>query len=320
VEILTALSAHVDTLGNQAKEKIEQRLKEFEADLLEKFATDQAADVNAFHDPDFLAATLDAQKAYSRSGDADLKKALTDLVAQRSKVVDRNRLSLTLNDAIQKVGYIPESDLNAMSLMFLFQNAQNNGIYDIEGLARNLDETAIPLLNDISTSQSAFDYLSAHGCVMNVAGGFTRSSAMEVLSAKYTSIISKGSTEANLREKFDDYDMLKQRGLIIPSPYDSGLEIFSISGPQLNRIFAENALFGDYLSPYDEVSMANMPSTEEFISIMTPKIPQIRKLMSVYDEPTIRNSRLSSIGIALAHANLAKGPFKDVDLSIWIKP
>lgn len=166
VEILAALSSHVETLGNVAKQEIEERLKAFEASVLERFATDETTRSDAFREPDFLAATLDAQKAYARSGDDGLRNVLTDLIAQRSKIEERSRLSLTLNDAIAKVGSIPEPDLNALSLMFLFQNVLNNGISNLQGLAQFLSETAVPLLSNISTSESAVNYLAAHGCLV----------------------------------------------------------------------------------------------------------------------------------------------------------
>lgn len=320
VEILAALSSHVETLGNSAKVEIEERLKAFEAGVLTRFATDNTTRSEAFCEPDFLAATLDAQKAYARSGDDGLREVLTDLIAQRSKIAERSRLSLTLNDAISKVGSIPEPDLNALSLIFLFQNVQNDAIGNIDGLAQFLSATAVPLLSNISTSESAANYLTAHGCLIPPSGISTQRGALGILSQRYGSRIAKGVTEEALRAKFSDYDLLAYKNLIINSPYGNDLKVFSVSGPRLEVVLPEVGVFGDYSSRYAELTEDAQPSEEEFKQVMAIHLPEIGDLLEKYCQPTIQNSRLTSIGIALAHANLAKGPLCDVDLSLWIKP
>lgn len=320
VEILSALSAHVETLGNVAKAQIEDRLKTFEASVLERFATDGTTRSEAFRDPDFLAATLDAQKAFARSGDEGLREVLTDLVAQRSKIAERSRLSLTVNDAIAKVGSIPQSDLNTLSMIFTFQNVQNNGLVDIQHLAYFFSSVCLPLLDNISTSESAANYLAAHGCIIPPSGIAVQTEALGILSQRYGAIIAKGVSEDDLRDKFADYDLLQQKGLIVDSPYGNGQKVFAVSGPQLETILPQFGIYGEYSERYKELTSGSQPSGDELQGVMNAHLPRISEIMETYNKPTIKNSRLTSIGIALAHANLAKGPLRDVDLSIWIKP
>lgn len=319
-EILSALSTHVDALGNVARAQIEERLKTFETGVLERFATDGTTRSEAFREPDFLAATLDAQKAFARSGDEGLREVLTDLVAQRSKIAERSRLSLTLNDAIAKVGSIPVSDLNALSMIFVFQNVQSNGLTNVKELADFLSRVCLPLLDNISTSDSAANYLAAHGCLIPPSSIATQMDALEILSHRYGEIITKGVSESDLRSKFPDYDDFLLKGLIVDSPYGNGHKIFTISGPQLDATLPLFGIYGNYSERYKEVSSGSQPSVGEFQGVMNAHLPRVSEIMEIYNEPIIRNSRLTSIGIALAHANLAKGPLRDVDLSIWIKP
>jgi hypothetical protein len=53
--------------------------------------------------------------------------------------------------------------------------------------------------------------------------------------------------------------------------------------------------------------------------VIAAHLPEIGGIVEIYDRPNIQDSQLTSIGIALAHANLSNGPLRDVDLSIWIK-
>ena len=320
VEILSALSGHVETLGNVARAQIEDRLRKFEAGILERFAADSMTRSDAFREPDFLAATLDAQKAFARSGDEGLREVLTDLVAQRSKIAERSRLSLTLNDAIAKVGSIPESDLNALSMIFAFQNVQINGLANMQQLADSLSRICLPLLDNISTSESAANYLAAHGCLIPPSGIAVQSDALGILSQRYGSIIAKGIPEADLRREFVDYDQLHLRGLIVDSHYGNGHKIFSVCGPMLESVLQHFGIFGEYSERYNRLTSGAQPSEDEFQGAMKSFVPRISDILETYNQHTIRNSRLTSIGIALAHANLAKGPLRDSDLSIWIRP
>jgi hypothetical protein len=319
-EILTALSSHVETLERGAHVKIEARLKTFKDDLIERFATDDNTRAEAFRDPDFLAATLDAQKAYARSGDDGLRKMLTDLVAQRSKIEKRSRLSLSLNDAIAKVGSIPEADLNMLTLIFLFQNVQNSGLSNLPSLAEFMSSAVVPLLSNVSKSDSAVSYLAAHGCVLAPTRIASQMNALALLLRDYSSIIKKGATEEALRAKFDDYDVLVARGLVVNSPYGNDLKVFSHSGPNLEGILVSSGISGKYADDYNELTKDANPSVEEFKPVFALHLPVLNDILETYDHPNIRDSRLTSIGIALAHANLAKGRFRDADLSEWIKP
>lgn len=319
-EILSALAIHVETLGRHGKEAIENRLREFESSIIERFANDAAAQTEAFLEPDFLAATLDAQRAYARSGDSDLRDVLIDLIVQRSKNKDRSRLSLTLNDAIQKVGSIPQADLNAMSLMFVFQNAQSQGIGNLAQLAAFLASLAVPISKDISSSKSAFDYLSAHGCVVTSPGIITYPSAMQIILDRYGAAVAKGLPEASMRSAFSNYDALMCVGLVVDSPYGGELKTFSYCGPDLDKRLAERLILGDYYERYRSLTKDFLPSEEEFIGAISEMLPEAQQILNAYDAPPLRNTSLTSIGIALAHANLARGPLREVDLSIWIHP
>lgn len=319
VEILSALSSHVNTLVSSTREEMEGRLKSLEESIIERFATDSTTRAEAFRDPDFLAATLDAQKAFARSGEDGLKTMLTDLVAQRSKNTSRNRLTLTLNDAIQKVGSIPQSDLNTLSLIFLLKNVKHNGLVNLEGLAEFLSDSATSLLDDVSISESAFNYLAAHGCLLPLGIG-EYSSALEFLIKTYGQLVTKGETEENFRNVFSDYDILTWAGLIVDSPYGRGLKRFSIAGSEMAKILGQIGVFGDHAERYATLVASAMPSKEEFIEVMSVHFPRVDDFLSIYNETVFRSSRLTSIGIALAHANLKTSPFLETDLSVWITP
>ncbi|SDZ62791.1 hypothetical protein SAMN05444004_1442 [Jannaschia faecimaris] len=141
-----------------------------------------------------------------------------------------------------------------------------------------------------------------------------------VLLERYGPLLSKGAAEEDLRVEFADYDSLAAIGLIVNSPYGRGLKAFSMDGPDLDAKLATDGLSGSYRERYSKVTASARPSEEELKAILDPHFFNLSKFLTVYDIPNIRNSSLTSIGIALAHANLSKGgAFSGIPLSVWIK-
>ena len=58
---------------------------------------------------------------------------------------------------------------------------------------------------------------------------------------------------------------------------------------------------------------------EELISKLTPALPDAQRIFDVYEKGGFRGMSLTSVGIAIAHANLRRVSEFDADLSIWIK-
>lgn len=321
VEIFEAVQRSVSLYTEQSKSIIEERLEKFRNNLIKEFSETRSGKIEAFSDPDFQGALLDAQKAVARSGDESLENVLVGLVSKRSTCEKRDRLCLTLNDAISKVGSIPEPDLNTLSLIFIIKEVQQTGVFGIEGLSGFYSKIGAPLLSNISTSKSAINYLGAHNCIVPPSGIGDYKKMLGVLLERYGPLFSKGASEEDFRAEFVDYDNLSARGLIVDSPYGGGLKTFSINGDTLDAHLATYGLFGSYRERYSRLKGNARPSEEELKGVLGRYFFNLNQFVTVYDDPNIRNSSLTSIGIALAHANLSKWVmFPNVPLSVWIKP
>lgn len=63
----------------------------------------------------------------------------------------------------------------------------------------------------------------------------------------------------------------------------------------------------------------DFPTDQELFLRATEAVaPKMRDLLSTFDQTNIRNSLLTSTGIALAYARLSNGIFKNLDLRNWI--
>jgi hypothetical protein len=94
-----------------ARQIADDRMKDFETVLLARANDPSVMRSEAFKDPDFQYLLGRAQHAYARSGDHQLRDTLIDLIARRSREEDRTRLSLTLNEAVEKAAVLTKTNL-----------------------------------------------------------------------------------------------------------------------------------------------------------------------------------------------------------------
>jgi len=83
-------------------------------------------------------------------------------------------------------------------------------------------------------------------------------------------------------------------------------------------VFSHLGFFGDHAERYLKIARENLPERDSFIRKAERDCPSIRNFMDLYDQPQVRNATLTSIGIALAHANLPKEISARAPLSVWV--
>lgn len=317
LEILDAVSTQVSRLSEVATKSIDERLTYFKESILDRFQNDRSARPGAFAEPDFQAALLDAQKAYARSGDDGLHGVLVDLIAERSKQETRNRLTLTLNDAIQKSSSITEEDFAALSLIFAMKHGG--------GILNNLDELVNyflkfldPFLDLAPKNLTSYAYLESHGC-LTLSMVAMHNSYFELLKIGYPGVVTKGLTVDEMSAHLPS-DHLARSRLVISSEFDPNLEvIFPASKSSLDALAKYSFLPNGFSDMYFESIKDRMPTEDEFIDIVGRKYPRLQILFDAFANTSIKTARLTPLGIALAHANLVRKTSGVGNLSMWIE-
>ena len=117
-EILDIFAGQTTAYAAVARETVDSRLKEFENRVLERFTSAAAENGQTPAEPDFQYALTRAQHAYARSGDRELLETLVDIIDQRSKQMQRNRLTLTLNVSLETVAELTNNEFADSPLLF----------------------------------------------------------------------------------------------------------------------------------------------------------------------------------------------------------
>ena len=137
-----------------AERIVAERLGDFAERLIKVFSDEGKAETQAFRDPDFQYLLTRAQHAYVRSGDKQVADILIDIIAERSKQTERDRLTLALNAAVEVAPTLTANEFAELSLSFLIRYSSAPGLASIDDLRQYFQKYIAPLLPDISTSLS----------------------------------------------------------------------------------------------------------------------------------------------------------------------
>ncbi len=183
-----------------ARDIVNDRIKDFEERVLAKFANATSTRSEAFKDPDFQYVIVQAQYAYARSGDQQVRDTLVDLIARRSLQTERTRLSLSLDEAVERAARLTKNEFAELSLVYFMRYTRVN-VQNFEQLMQVLSKFVAPLLPDISASQSSYQYLQAQS-LANIEQ-FPVQIARQ-FSATYSGLLSMGFSRIELKAHLPD--------------------------------------------------------------------------------------------------------------------
>jgi hypothetical protein len=311
---LDVFRANFYQLAGIAKETAKVRAEEITETFLSKLQKEHPAGLEKSHDPDFQYALFTVQKEYARNGDKDLGDLLVDLLVDRSKQEQRDILQIVLNESLSTAPKLTESQLAALALIFLFGYTQNYGIGNHKLLGEYLDKYAAPFVSKVVKNLACYQHLEFCGCGSIGIGSRDLGS---ILGYTYQGLFLKG---------FDEKEV-SDRGILIG--LDPRFFIPCLNDPSKfqvranNKELLEKAFEERGITPEDRAKInalfdvGKMHDTE-----IKEKCIEIRSYMSglfeTWSGSAMKNFTLTSVGIAIGHANIKRLVGEFANLSIWI--
>jgi hypothetical protein len=317
-QILEVLASQLSTYTAIAREFVDGRLADFEQRVIARFSDLEKANPEAFKDPDFQYVITRAQHAYARSGDEGVRDTLVDLIAARSQQTNRSRLSLTLNDAIEKAAVLTKNEFAELTLCFLMRYS----LFSFSSLAAfgaQFSRFVSPLLPDISTSEASYQYIEAQSCGTI---GLGEAKLVQILRLNYAGIFSGGFERTYLVGFFTE-DRIKQmevNQLVIPCLKDPAK--LQLNAP--NRQWFDGTEEVRKLPKNEQDILWNVFDSsvwngETLLQNVERVYPEIRVLNSLWDDTLLKNLSLTTIGIAIGHVNCARIAGSGSNLDTWIR-
>ena len=256
--------------------------------------------------------------SYARSGDETIRDMLVDLIAQRSKHTDRTRLTLSLNDAVERAALLTANEFAELSLTYLLRYTQHSA-RNLAAFVEHLNTSVAPFMSDISTEESSYSYLEAQSCAVTSVMSTDLYSIWKQL---YGGLFSKGLTNEQILAHLPDgkKGILEGTALVLRCLNDATkFQLNAVNREVFHREAARVALDKNERDNLWNMFEGSMWSKQELIDNLLPRVPTIKRLVELWDTTPLNHLTLTSVGIAIAHANCVRLVGLDADLAIWIK-
>jgi len=311
---LDIFRANFYELVGVAKETAKVRAEAITEEFLSKLQKEHPSGFEKAHDPDFQYALFTVQKEYARNGDKDLGDLLVDLLVDRSKQEQRDILQIVLNESLSTAPKLTESQLAGLAVIFQFKYTQNNGIGNHHMLGEYLDGYVAPFASKIVKNMACYQHLEFSSCG---AIGMVENSLESILGTTYQGQFLKGFDEKEVIDRGISIG-LDQR-FFIPCLNDpSKVQVRSNSKESLEKAFEEHALMLEDRTKISALFDLGKMSEEEIKDKCVEIRPYMSMLVETWSESAMKNFTLTSVGIAIGHANIKRLVGEFANLSIWI--
>lgn len=301
-------------LTGTAKETASIRVEEITDQVIKKLEKDYPSGLQKAIDPDFQYALFTVQKEYARSGDKNLGDLLVDLLVDRSKQDQRDILQIVLNESLSTAPKLTDSHLAALAVIFLFRYTQNRSVGNHQMLGEYFDKHILPFVAKLSKNQAGYQHLEFTGCG---SIGFGEQSLESILGTTYQGQFLKGFDQLEIMNR--SIAVGSDPRFFIPCINDpSKFQVRSNSKETLEIYLDKEGVTPEdrknIIELFDLGKMNELEIKEKLIAIR----PYMAELLEMWTNSAMQSFTLTSVGMAIGHANIKRLIGEFASLAIWI--
>lgn len=301
-------------LAGVAKEIARVRAEEITEAFLQRLQKEYPEGLDKSQEPDFQYALFTVQKEYARNGDKDLGDLLVDLLIDRSKREQRDILQIVLNESLGTAPKLTENQLAALAVIFLFKYTQDYSVGNHQLLGEFFDKYAGPFVTKIVKNLACYQHLEFSGCG---SVGLSSMVLEDVLSKTYRGQFLKGFDEKEVIDRGVSIGL--DHRFFIPCFNDpSKIQVRANSEELLKKAFDEQAIMPEDRTKITALFNMNKMNHDEIRKKCIEIKPYMAGLFEKWSGSAMKNFTLTSVGIAIGHANIKRLVGEFADLSIWI--
>lgn len=301
-------------LAGEAKEIARQRAEEITEKFLQKLQAENPNGLSQAQTPDFQYGLFAVQRDYARTADENLGDLLVDLLVDRTKHPRRDMTQIVLNESIAIAPKLTEEQIAALSIIFYIRYCVTSGIIEFDQIGLILDKYVKPFVELLPESLAAFQHLEFTGCG---TAQMTSISLEEIFFNRFQGFLVKGFDPQQLSGcafLFNPQQQLVSRSAFDPSK----LQIKAQNKNHLSEILEQMKLTKIDSERIEKAFEVNRLSPEEIKGKFIQLRPYLEKLFLLWESTELRKFTLTSVGIALGHANIKRITGEFADLKIWI--
>lgn len=311
---LDVFKANFLQLSEQATVIARSRAEEITDKFLKELEEQHSSGIINAQDPDFQHSLFTVQKEYARTGDKELGDLLVDLLVDRTKHDKRSILQIVLNESLSVAPKLTNEQIAALSLVFIIRYSVFHIVNNLTTFLEFLDSYIAPFVNLLTKSSSCYQHLEFAGCG---SIGINEVDFIEALKNNYSGLFTKGYLIDDLEKiniKLTDYPTFFTRCL----QDNNRLQINAISEDVLRKKAKNLGINEEIVNSLISLNNSFLMTNEEIKNYIIHERSYMEKAIDFWNDSYIKNLTLTSVGIAIGHANVKRNIGEFTDLSIWI--
>lgn len=309
---LDVMRANLLEFSSIAKETALQRGEEITGKFVDKLEKEHPEGLKQATSPSFQDALFTLQKEYAKAGDKDLGDLLIDLLVDRTKQAERDFVQLVLSESLVTAPKLTNAQINTLSVIFMVRYVAMNGAPTLEELATRL--AVPPLQGDFAASAAALQHLEFAGCGSLSIGSV---SIANIMQANYPGLFKTGFGQ----DQIDALGLSHDQRMYWVMPCLNDQTRFQVAA--LNEHVFNRKLQAKPLAPAQEAAVKKLfeegsMSDDEITRKFSDSGPHVKRIVDVWSSASFESFNLTSVGIAIAHANIKRYTGEFAPLSIWV--
>jgi hypothetical protein len=315
---LDVYKANAMTLAEEAAVTARNRAEELTDDFFATLQQRNAEAVKSLESPGMQHALFTAQKEYARTGDKDLEALLVDMLVDRAGAAARDIKQIVLDEAIMVASKLTVERLDALTLVFLLTRTRNGTICSLPTFAAYLDSHITPFVDGLTVAPSCYEHLEYTKCGSLMHFG-NHNPIQEFWRQHYQGVFAKGFTAEEWSKRFPNRDDLKQ-WIVMPCLHDPAkCQINALNEGHLKEECDKRSIESKDVTLLLMMLRLNEMSACEIREYVISVRPSLKKLFDAWEQSQLSQLSVTTVGIAVAHANFRRRTAIQLDLSIWVK-
>ncbi len=308
--------ANFIVLKQEAALIAQNRAEEVTEKVISQLESRHPDSLNQFQTPALQNALFTVQKQYAISGDQDLGDLLVDILVDRAASPKRDMVQIVLDESLGVAPKLTLEQFDTLTLNFLFTKHRRLDVKSYQDLIAHFKNRVIPFSEKLSDKHSDYSHLEYLGCGYVRAGNYGQLEA--IIRTNYKAFFSKGFSEAELEEVVGTG--VNVNGLIMRCLHDPRkLQLTALDDDILENIADRNGLSSEVKQNLKQLFESSTKTVDEIKEMLITAMPEMERVFDVWVDSPFDQFELTSVGIAIAHANYRRRIKESMDLSIWIK-
>ncbi|GAA1565990.1 hypothetical protein GCM10009789_19340 [Kribbella sancticallisti] len=293
-----------------AQELVDQRVSWLNDQIFEKLREAPEL-INTLQDPDIQSTLYAAQNVFAKNGSEELGRSLIDMLVDRFANETMSLTAIVLNEAIATIGRLTPLQINTLTAVFVSTRIRSVTAATPGMIFSWLRENLVPVAAHVATHGADYEHLAYTGCASIEV---TSSTFGSLLSGTYPGLFPRGFSELEL-----PLELQGKPELFMPCINDSTkLQLKFRDSDAVVSSMVQDGYVPVAVEQAKTLLKTFVQPANEIEDAVKRNVPELEAFVNLWPSTLMNQIRLTSVGLALAHAHWRQQCGGVTDLSVWI--